>query len=195
MTDSEISILRNLRKTRTLVLHPDDEDGIALTRHLVRVGCAAERVWPAPAELPQEVSVVLFLLSPDEDSNSYEWMSSEADVARIAIISYETPEILVQLDKLNAHSILTKPIRHFGVLAAVTNSIQVSNHIARLRRRIRLQDETLKGRRKVETAIGILRKSRGISEEKAYRLLREKSMRDRIPISELAEAFIVSSDL
>jgi len=195
MTDSEISILRTLRKTRTLVLHPDDEDGVALTRHLVRVGCVADRVWPAPSELPQEVNVVLFLLSPDEDSNSYEWMSSEADVARIAIISYETPEILVQLDKLNAHSILTKPIRHFGVLAAVTNSIQVSNHIARLRRRIRLQDETLKGRRKVETAIGILRKSRGISEDEAYRLLREKSMRDRIPISELAEAFIVSSDL
>lgn len=195
MTDSDLSILRTMRKTHTLVLHPDDEDGVALTKHLIRVGCIAERVWPAPTELPKEVNVVLFLLSPDEDSNSYEWMSTEADVARVAIISYETPEILVQLDKLNAHSILTKPIRHFGVLAAVTNSIQVSSHIARLRRRIQMQDETLKGRRKIETAIGILKESRGISEDKAYRLLREKSMRDRIPISELAEALIVSSDL
>lgn len=143
MTDSDLSILRTMRKTHTLVLHPDDEDGVALTRHLVRVGCIAERVRPAPPELPEDVNVVLFLLSPDEDSNSYEWMSTEVDVARVAIISYETPEILVQLDKLNAHSILTKPIRHFGVLAAVTNSIQVSSHIARLRRRIQLQDETV----------------------------------------------------
>ncbi|MFB9355697.1 ANTAR domain-containing response regulator [Sneathiella chinensis] len=181
-----------MRESQALVIHPDDEDGVALTRHLNRVGCSARRMWPAPDTLPEGVKVVLFLLSPEVGEQNYDWMSAETDVARIAIISYETPEILSRLAKLSTHSVLTKPIRLFGILAAVTNAVQMSKHVGRLNRRIRLLDETLKGRRKIENAVQALMKERGVNEEEAYRLLRDKAMKNRISVVALAEAYLLA---
>lgn len=186
------SVLRSLRESQALVIHPGDEDGISLTRHLNRVGCIARRMWPAPDTLPEGVKIVLFLLSPEVGEQECDWMGSEADVARIAIISYETPEILSRLTKLSTHSVLTKPIRLFGILAAVTNAVQMSKHVGRLNRRIRLLDDTLKGRRKIENAVQSLMKEREVCEEDAYRLLREKAMKDRVSVVALAEAYMMS---
>ncbi len=189
------SVLRNLRESQALVIHPNDDDGVALTRHLNRVGCIARQVWPAPETLPDGVKIVLFLLSPEEGEQVCDWMGGEEDVARIAIISYETPEILSRLAKLSTHSVLTKPIRLFGVLAAVTNAVQMSKHLGRLNRRIRLLDETLKGRRKIENAVQLLMKEKSIGEEDAYRLLREKAMKDRVSMVSLASAYLLSNGI
>ncbi|MCV0425077.1 MAG: ANTAR domain-containing protein, partial [Roseibium sp.] len=115
--------------------------------------------------------------------------------ARIAIISFETPEILEELGRLNVHGILTKPIRLFGVLAALTTAISVARHETRLKKRVKSLDETLKARRKIEQAVEILAKSRSISEEEAYRRIREKSMNSKESIASIAEAIISASDL
>ncbi len=81
------------------------------------------------------------------------------------------------------------------MLAAVTNAVQMSKHVGRLNRRIRLLDETLKGRRKIENAVQLLMKEKSIGEEDAYRLLREKAMKDRVSMVSLASAYLLSNGI
>lgn len=189
------NLLRRLRRMRVLVIHPDDEERGNFLAHLRRIGCQAECTWPAPAVLPDKFDVVLFLINTLHDKGALSWMATEDEFARIAIISFETPEILEELGRLNVHGVLTKPIRLFGVLAALTTAINLARHETRLKKRVNSLDETLKARRKIEHAVDILAKSREISEEEAYRRIREKSMNSNESVASIADAIIAASDI
>jgi len=192
---SDQGLLRRLRRMRILVIHPDDEERRNFVAHLKRIGCQVDMIWPAPEILAEHVDVVLFLIGPKRDPNTASWMASADNIARIAIISFETPEILNELERLNVHGVLSKPIRLFGVLAALTTAIGLARHEATLKSRIRSLDETLKSRRTIERAVSILSETRGISEQDAYKRLREKSQNSQTSIGEIAEAIIAASDV
>lgn len=189
------NLLRRLRRMRVLVIHPDDPEREMLLAHLKRIGCQVDSVWPAPSILPDHVDVVLFLVNRIRDEGAMSWMASSETIAKIAIISFETPEILAELERLNVHGVLSKPIRIFGVLAAMTTAISLARHEARLRRRIKSLDETLKARRTIEKAVGILAESRSISEEEAYKRIREKSMNSKKSIAVIADAIVAADGL
>jgi AmiR/NasT family two-component response regulator len=148
-----------------------------------------------PDVLAEHVDVALFLLGAKRDPNTAAWMSSADNIVRIAIISFETPEILSELERMNVHGVLSKPIRLFGVLAALTAAIGLARHEATLKTRIRSLDETLKSRRTVEKAVNILSETRGISEQDAYKRLREKSQNSQTSIGQIAEAIIAANDV
>ena len=187
------NLLRRLRRMRVLVIHPEDAEREMFLAHLKRIGCRVDSVWPAPAILPDHVDVVLFLVNRIHDEGAMSWMASSETIAKIAIISFETPQILAELERLNVHGVLSKPIRSFGVLAAMTTAISLARHESRLRRRIKSLDETLKARRKIEKAVEILAQSRSITEEEAYKRIRDKSMNSKKSIAVIADA-IVSAD-
>lgn len=189
------NLLRRLRRMRVLVIHPDDQERKMLLAHLKRIGCQVESIWPAPESLPEHVDVVLFLLTRLSDNLSLSWLANDVPIARIAIISFETPEILSELERLSVHGVLSKPIRIFGVLAALTTALGLARHESRLKRRIKSLDDTLKARRKIEKAVAILSETRNISEEAAYKRLRDKSQNSKTSIAEIAEAIIASSDI
>ncbi|MBY5988320.1 ANTAR domain-containing response regulator [Roseovarius atlanticus] len=189
------NLLRRLRRKRVLVIHPDDEDRRTLLAQLRRIGCQTEKLATSPDVLPSEIDVVLFLLLRNQADNSVQWMAEGSGITRIAIISYETPEILTALERLHVHAVVSKPIRIFGVLAALTTAISLSQHEARLQQRVRSLDDTLKARRRIEKAVAILSKRHDITEEISYKRLREKSMRDNVTISDIADAVIASDDV
>ena len=93
------------------------------------------------------------------------------------------------------HGVLSKPIRVFGVLAALTSALGVSRHEHRLKQRIRSLDDMLKARRVFEKAVAILSRSHEISEEEVYKRLRDKAMRVNSPIAEIAGAIVSASDV
>jgi len=189
------NMLRRLRSMRVLVIHPDDPERQMFLAHLKRIGCQVDSVWPTPDTLPEKVDVVLFLLSKTNDQNSLNWMASSDAIMRIAIISFETPEILTELERLNVHGVLTKPIRIFGILAVLTTAVGLFRHESRLKQRVNSLDEMLKSRRKIEQAVSILSESKNISEEEAFRRLRDKSQNSQVSITEIANAIIASSDI
>lgn len=189
------NMLRRLRSMRVLVIHPDDQERHMFIAHLKRIGCQVDSVWPTPDTLPEKVDVVLFLLSKTNDQNTLNWMASSDAITRIAIISFETPEILTELERLNVHGVLTKPIRIFGILAVLTTAVGLFRHESRLKQRVNSLDETLKARRKIEQAVSILSESKKISEEEAYRRLRDKSQNSQVSIAEIADAIIASADI
>jgi AmiR/NasT family two-component response regulator len=189
------TLLRRLRRMRVLVIHPDDSDREMFLAHLRRIGCQVESVWPAPSSLSDKVDVVLFLVNRIHDKGALSWMSTDDDIARIGIISFETPEILEELNRLHVHGVLSKPIRLLGVLAALSTAIRLALHEKRLKKRVFSLDETLKARRKIEKAVQILAESRSISEAEAYKRIREKSMKSKESIATIAEAIISTSDI
>lgn len=189
------NLLRKLRRMRVLVIHPDDEERGMFLAHMKRIGCQVESIWPAPRSLPEHIDVVMFMLHKMEESQNLAWLSGDDSIAKIAIISFETPEILSELQRLSVHGVLTKPIRLFGVLAVLTTAIGLANLEARLKRRIRSLDDTLKSRRTIERAVKILSATKGISEDEAYKRLRDKSQNSKMPITSIAEAIIASSDI
>lgn len=188
-------LVRRLRRMRILVIHPEDEERATFVAHLKRIGCQVDMVWPAPGSLPDYADVVLFLLGPNRDANTVSWMANAGDIARIAIISFETPEILNALERLHVHGVLSKPIRIFGVLAALTTAIGLARHETTLRTRVRALDETLKARRKIEQAVAILSESKNIDEQSAYKRLRDKSQNSQRSIGEIADAIIAANDV
>ncbi|WP_419913008.1 ANTAR domain-containing response regulator [Hoeflea sp.] len=189
------NLLRKLRRMRILVIHPEDAERENFLAHLKRIGCQVDSTWPAPQQLPDHVDVVLFLLNRSAREGGIAWMASDLPIAKIAIINFETPEILGELQKLSVHGVLSKPIRLFGVLAVLTAAINLARHEARLQQRIRSLDETLKARRKIEKAVAILSESRSISEEEAYQRIRKKSQESRESVGVIAEAIIASEGL
>lgn len=180
---------------RVLVIHPDDSEREMFLAHLRRIGCQVESLWPAPSSLPDKTDVVLFLVNRIHDKGALSWMSTAENIARIGIITFETPEILEELERLRVHGVLSKPIRLFGVLAALTTAVSLARHEARLKKRVDSLDETLKSRRKIEQAVQILAESRSISEAEAYKRIREKSMQSKMTIARIAEAIISANDI
>lgn len=189
------NLLRQLRRVRMLVIHPEDSEREILLAHLKRVGCTVECRWPPPDALPDNVDVVLFLLNRNQGDRSLSWMSSAQAIARIAIIAFETPEILGELQRVNAHGVISKPIRVFGILAALTTALGLANHENRLKQRIRTLDETLKSRRIIEKAVAVLCESRDITEDEAYRRLRDKAQSSNATIASVAAAVVASSGI
>ncbi|MEO4042684.1 ANTAR domain-containing protein [Hoeflea sp. CAU 1731] len=189
------NLLRRLRRMRVLVIHPDDSEREMFLAHLRRIGCQVESVWPAPSSLPDKIDIVLFLVNRIHDKGALAWMASADDIARIGIISFETPEILEELERLHVHGVLSKPIRHFGVLAALSTAIGLARHEVRLKKRVSSLDETLKARRKIEKAVQLLAESRSISEAEAYKRIRDKSMNSKESIASIADAIIAASDI
>lgn len=190
----DYQLLRRLRQMRVLVIHPDDSDRKILIDHIKRIGCNVDYIWPAPTRLTQDIDVVIFLIDSKKKKNSTSWMANDETVARIGVIAYETPEILIELDHFHVHGVISKPIRIFGLLAVLTTAIGFSKHEKRLKKRINSLDETLKGRRKVEQAVAIISKTEALTEQESYRFLREKSLEKKCSIVDVAEE-IVADDM
>lgn len=192
LTERSDNLLRRLRRMRVLVIHPDDGEREMFLAHLRRIGCQVESVWPAPASLPDQVNVVLFVVNRIHDRGALAWMATADNIARVGIISFETPEILQELERLHVHGVLSKPIRLFGVLAVLTTAVSLARHEMRLKKRVASLDETLKARRIIEQAVQILVETRSITEAEAYKRLRERSMDSKQSIATIATAVIAA---
>lgn len=85
---------------------------------------------------------MLFPVNKKEDDTAYAWMAGGENIARIAIIAYKTPEILTELGRLHVHGVMSKPIRVFGVLAALATAVSIARHETRLKQRVKSLDDT-----------------------------------------------------
>ncbi|MFH1995792.1 MAG: GAF domain-containing protein [Candidatus Omnitrophota bacterium] len=81
------------------------------------------------------------------------------------------------------------------LLSAVANQVAVAIENTELIVKTKVIQEELETRKKVEKAKGILMKEQGIPEGEAYNLLRRTSMDKRVPMKDIAEAIILSSEI
>jgi AmiR/NasT family two-component response regulator len=183
-------LLRNLRNTRVLVFHPKDVDGELLAQQLERIGCQVITMWPPLAELPDSVDVVFCAVRPDHAALRCAWMEGEPPVPVIAVINYENPTIVDAALRLGANAVLISPLRSAGVLSSLALAKHQFAELRESRRRVARLEQKLLSANQISAAKAILVRTRNVTDEEAYRIIREQAMSKRTATEDIARAII-----
>jgi len=186
-------IMQDLRRARVLVVHPRDEDGDTLVAHLKRLGCEVRATWPLPSILPPDVDT-LFLHVEEVPTEHALQIIEQQQPAIIAIVTYESPTILQAIIDLNAHGVVSKPLRPLGILTQFALARYRQSYEKRLAGKVQKLEDTLKGRRLVDRAVAALRTMNSLDEEAAYKLLRDQATAKRVPMATVAESIIAAQE-
>ena len=187
-------LIEDLRGARVLVVHPRDTEGDALIDQLKRIGCNVRGMWPPPAELPGDVDIVFHLLEPVE-TPAFAAAAANEGPTIVAIVDYENPTVLKRLLDSNAHGVVNKPIRSFGILSSLVLARSMHGYTRRLESKVVKLEETLKTRRDVDKAVKILVALKNISDAEAYELIRQQATQKRIPVAQVATTIIGAQEV
>jgi two-component system, response regulator PdtaR len=182
-------LIEDLRGARVLVVHPRDSEGDALIDQLKRIGCNVRGVWPAPATIPHDIDTVFQLIETSEDA-VFPAGSNEHPLTFVAIVDYENPTILKHLLDSNAHGVVNKPIRPFGILSSLVLARSLRGYTRRLEGKVQKLEETLKARRDVDKAVKILMGLKSVGELEAYELIRAQATQKRVAMADIAISII-----
>jgi AmiR/NasT family two-component response regulator len=187
-------LIEDLRGARVLVVHPRDAEGDALIDQLKRIGCNVRGIWPPPLELPRDIDTIFHYV---EASETPAFTASAADDGPtfVAIIDYENPTVLKRLLDSNAHGVVNKPIRPFGILSSPVLARSVHGYTRRLESKVENLEETLKARRDVDKAVKILVTLKQIGETEAYELIRQQATQKRVSMAQIATTIIGAQEV
>ena len=183
-------LLRNLRNTRVMVFHPKDADGELLAQQLERIGCQVITMWPPLAELPDTVDVVFCAVRPDHGAVRCPWMNGDPPVPVIAVINYENPTIVDAALRLGARAVLLSPLRSAGILSSLAMAKHQHAELRESRRRTARLEQKLLSANQISAAKAILVRTRNVSDDEAYRIIREQAMSKRTATEDIARAII-----
>ena len=182
--------MRRLSNSRVVVFHPKDPDGEMLAQQLQRIGCQVITMWPPLAELPDTVDVVFCAVRPDHAAVRCPWMSAEPPLPVIAIVNYENPTIVDAALRMGALAVLVSPLRSAGILSSLAMAKHLHAEQREARRRVARLGQKLLSANQISEAKAILVRTRNVSDEEAYRIIREQAMSKRTPTEEIARAII-----
>lgn len=191
-----LKALRDIRTIRVVVYHPHDRERDELVAQIRRIGCEVEAIWPPVEKLRQEADVVFMLFRQDGFTHvllkALAESGSQATV--IAIIEFESPAVIEAVARAGAVSIVTKPIRAFGLLTSLVlsraNYAKEKNHLDRIRK----LESKLDGFRRLEKAKSILITRKGLSEQEAYDTIRMRAMSARVSMDTVCSTIIAADE-
>ena len=186
-------ILDDLRRARVMLILPQDEENQMLRDHLRRLGCEVRVTWPPPQVIPDEIDTVFVSVdehSPDQIAS----MLEGRDITVIAIVTYESPTSLQALHDLDAFGCMSRPLRPLGILTQFALARFRHRRDARQTAKVKKLEDTLKGRRMVDRAVGLLVERQGMSEDDAYKLLRDQATTERVSMSSIAEEIVAAHE-
>jgi AmiR/NasT family two-component response regulator len=187
-------LIDDLRGARVLVVHPRDAEGEALIDQLKRIGCNVRGVWPPPAAIPHDIDTVFQLVESTEDA-TFPASANDLPLTLVAIVDYENPTILKRLLDSNAHGVVNKPIRSFGILSSLVLARSLRGYTRRLEGKVQKLEETLKARRDVDKAVRILVELKKIGEVEAYELIRQQATQKRLTMAEISVSIINAQEM
>jgi two-component system, response regulator PdtaR len=187
-------LIEELRGARVLVIHPRDAEGEALIDQLKRIGCNVRGVWPPPATIPDDIDTVFQFVDGSEET-AFPACSNEHPPTLVAIVDYENPTILKRLLDSNAHGVVNKPIRSFGILSSLVLARSLRGYTRRLEGKVQKLEETLKARRDVDKAVKILVGLKKVSEFEAYELIRQQATQKRLAMADIAVSIINAQEM
>jgi AmiR/NasT family two-component response regulator len=182
------------QQLRVVVAHPRDPDGELLLRHLQRLGCRVDHLWPTPDQLDADADVVFCLIEPGTRPFCAS-LAEKAHAALIGVVDPTQPRSMQLLTDVTPIAVLTKPVDSAALLTNLVVARNNSRYQRRLQSKISKLEETLRSVRKVERAKTILMEQRHIDESQAYAYLREQAMKKRVPIGVIATVVVESNDV
>jgi AmiR/NasT family two-component response regulator len=180
------ALIRELRKLRVCVIHPPDAVCDELVRHLKRIGCQVDTVWPVPDCWPSQTDIV-FCIFGGHQALDVSALKIDRDGTLIGIVEYESPTIVRELLEADVQAVISKPIRPFGILSTLTVASSRYRFERRQNGKIAKLEETLRSRRVVNNAVQHLAAERSISEEHAYQCIRRWSLEGRLSMTKVAD--------
>ncbi len=90
---------------------------------------------------------------------------------------------------------LMRPYLDDHLYAAIESAAASHRRIVQLHEQLNELQETIKSRKIIERAKGILIKQRGFSEEQAYKMIQQTAMKKRTSMKAVAEAIITNYDI
>lgn len=183
-------LLHDLRTLRVAVYHPQDRDSEGLLLQLARIGCHVQAFWPPASAPPEGIDLVFLAVHPNIALPAW---ASARDTRRpiiIAVVTYENPTVIEAVLKLGVESVVTSPVKAFGLLATIVVARQINHQHNLLVKQNQRAEGKLLGMRLVLEAKMILMDAKRISEEDAYRLMREQAMVKRVTVEQIARTIV-----
>ena len=189
-----LEILKDLRKLKVLVVHPNDQQGNDICQHIERIGCNVRMVWPCPKHIKSTTDVVFLQTLHDHPfAEKPSWLNDERNKPTIiAIVDYENPTVLQTVYELGAHAIVNTPVRPFGLLANLVIARTQWRKELILDSRVHKLETKIRNIHSVEHAIAILERANGISREHAYEYIRSKAMERRLTTEDIAQEIVAA---
>jgi len=188
-------LLKDLRTLRVAVFHPDDADGKQLTQQLQRIGCQVQAFWPPLATLPAGVDIIFLAVRPESIDAEFEWLNGPDIPTVIAVVTYENPTIVEAVLHIGAQAVLPSPIRSFGLLSVLVVARVVHQDMKSQARRLRKLEAKVLGARQIAEAKSILVRTRKITDDAAYDLIRDQAMSKRVTTEEIAAAIVSANEI
>ena len=188
-------LLKDLRTLRVAVFHPDDADGRQLIQQLQRIGCQVQAFWPPLPSLPVGIDVVFLAVRPESVDTELEWLQAEEVPTVIAVVTYENPTIVEAVLSIKAQGLLPSPIRSFGLLSTLVLARWVHQDMRSQTRRLRKLEAKILGVRQIAEAKSILMRTRDITGDAAYDLIRDQAMSKRVTTEEIAAAIVSANEI
>ena len=187
---------------RVLVIDDHAPSRDNLKRALFASGCQVvgegmsgkEAAELASATVPDVILMAVGLSDLDGIRATRKIMQAKS-VPVILVSSHYDPETVERAKRAGVMGYLLKPLRDGEVLPAIEIAVSHFQEFAALQKENENLKKTLEARKIIERAKGILMKSKGLSEPQAFSLIQKKSMDLRKPMSEIAQAVILSEEL
>jgi len=113
----------------------------------------------------------------------------------IVIANSQNPQLLEKAKGSRVAALLVKPVDEMSIIAAIGISLVNYKEIIALEKQIKDLKNTLKTRKLVEQAKGILMETMSITEAEAFRRIQKQSMNKRVSMRQVAEAIILAQSL
>jgi two-component system, response regulator PdtaR len=119
----------------------------------------------------------------------------EQPVPVILVSAFHERELLERAEAEHVLAYLVKPIKAADLVPAIGIALRRFEQFQALRREADDLRQALEDRKVIERAKGILMKSKGLSEEEAYTLLRKTAMNQNRKIAEIAQSLVTAAGL
>jgi AmiR/NasT family two-component response regulator len=186
----------SFRAARIGLLGCSDQDRVALTRQLTRLGAVSVPLDAVDeSHLEGEDRLRALFLDGDADISD---RTLPADAGRriaiIALVGSEAPSHLNRILRQSISAHLMKPVRSVGIMTALSVASQTFRTHGRLAEQVERLETRLKQRRHVFAAQLALMNELGLDEEAAFARLRGAAMERRMTIEEFSVALLGRSE-
>ena len=148
----------------------------------------------ASATLPDVILMAVGLSDLDGTRAARKIMQSRP-VPVILVSSHYDTETVERAKRAGVMGYLLKPLRDSELLPMIEIAVSQFQEFIALRKENETLKKTLEARKIIERAKGLLMKNKGLSEAEAFSLIQKKSMDLRKPMSEIAQAVILSEEI
>jgi AmiR/NasT family two-component response regulator len=170
------------------VIHREDSNTERLIRQLRLLGVRVTLQW---APLGSGALPDLVIVDADQGwDDLLPWRDAQPGCPVVALLGSEAPGRIAWALEQGAGAIIAKPIAASAVYPALVMAVAIHQERKTVAERVKFLEERVRLRPLVHAAVEKLMHVHGVSEERAYTILRDCAMRRRLPMEQLA-AFII----